>query len=117
MRAKPQPRHVDHPATSASLLRALFLGFVKIHVLHHASREPIYGIAIRDELSRHGYVVSPGILYPLLHNLEASTYLEREDRLVEGKRRKYYRITTLGLTVLAQARTTIRELVDEVLES
>jgi len=100
----------------SKLLRDLFLGFVSIHVLHHASREPIYGVWFLEELERHGYHLSPGTLYPLLHDLEASGYLEREDRVVDGKVRKYYKITRIGDRALDEGRERIRELVDEVIE-
>lgn len=98
------------------MLRDFFLGFVKVHLLHHASRGPVYGIWFIEELARHGYHLSPGTMYPLLHNLEAAGYLEREDRVVEGKVRKYYSITPLGEEVLAEARTKIQELVQEITE-
>ena len=98
------------------MLRDFFLGFVKIHVLHHAAQEPVYGLALIAELSRHGYDLSPGTLYPMLHDLEKSGYLEREDRLVGGKVRKYYRTTHHGEDALAEARLKIAELVTEVLE-
>jgi len=96
------------------MLRDFFLGFVKVHLLHHASRGPVYGIWFIEELARHGYHLSPGTMYPLLHNLEAAGYLAREDRVVDGKVRKYYSITPLGKDVLAEARTKIQELVHEI---
>ena len=99
------------------MLRDFFLGFVKVHVLHHAAQEPVYGLALLDELRRHGYELGPGTLYPLLHGLEAAGYLAREDRVVGGKVRKYYAITDAGRLALAEARVKIAELVDEVLEN
>jgi PadR family transcriptional regulator, regulatory protein PadR len=98
------------------MLRDFFRGFIKIHILYHVSREEVYGVQFIDELARHGYQLSPGTLYPLLHSLEDSRYVEREDRIVDGKVRKYYRITHAGLDALQEARAKIRELVDEVLE-
>lgn len=98
------------------MLRHFFLGFVKIHILHHAAEAPIYGLAIIEELQRHGYDLSPGTLYPILHSMERDGYLDRHDRTVEGKVRKYYTITDLGRETLLEARQKIRELVDEVLE-
>lgn len=98
------------------MLRDFFLGFVKIHILHHAAEEPVYGLALIAELRRHGYELSPGTLYPLLHGLEAAGYLDREDRIVGGKVRKYYTITATGQGALAEARAKIAELVEEVLE-
>jgi DNA-binding PadR family transcriptional regulator len=96
------------------LFRDLLLGFVRIHVLYHASQEPIFGVGITTELERHGYRLSPGTLYPLLHNLEAAGFLVREDQIVGGKIRKYYRITPLGRRALEEARGKVVELVDEI---
>lgn len=98
------------------MLRDFFLGFVKIHILHHAARHPVYGAALIEELRRHGYAVSPGTLYPVLHSLEAGGYLAREERVVHGKVRKYYAATALGRAALDEVRVQVRELVDEVLE-
>jgi DNA-binding PadR family transcriptional regulator len=100
----------------SKLFRDLLLGFVKVHVLHHASKEPIYGVGIGAELDRHGYHLSPGTLYPLLHNLEATGFLKRTDRIVDGKVRKYYVITRLGQKALEEARRKIVELVEEIME-
>lgn len=100
-----------------SLVRDFFLGFIKIHVLHHAATEPVYGVALIDELRRHGYELSPGTLYPILHDLERTGQLTREERVVSGKVRKYYAITDEGREALAEARRKIAELVDEVLET
>lgn len=98
-----------------SLLRHFFLGFVKIHILHHAAQEPVFGLALIRELARHGYELSPGTLYPVLHELERAGYVQREDRVVDGKVRKYYRATPRGLQALDDARAKIEELVVEVL--
>ncbi len=98
------------------MIREFFLGFIKVHILHHAQEAPIYGLAMIDELRRHGYELSPGTLYPILHSLEATGYVTREDRVVNGKVRKYYAITDTGRAALAETRDKIRELVSEVLE-
>ena len=97
------------------MLKDFFLGFVKIHILYHASKEPIYGAEILEELGRHGYRLSPGTLYPTLHRLESEGYLSVQKKVVEGKVRKYYSITGQGLAILDEAKGKIAELVDEVL--
>ena len=97
--------------------REFFLGFIKIHILYHASKEPIFGVGIAEELARHGYYLSPGTLYPTLHRLEKEDYIEQHSKLVGGKVRKYYAITDRGSEVLKEARSKIKELVDEVLNS
>jgi DNA-binding PadR family transcriptional regulator len=98
------------------MLRDFFLGFIKVHILHHAAEDPIYGLAMIEELRRHGYELSPGTLYPILHGLEATGYIAHEDRVVNGKVRKYYAITDAGRAALSETRDKIRELVGEVLE-
>jgi DNA-binding PadR family transcriptional regulator len=98
-----------------ALVRDIFLAFVRLHVLHHAAEEPIYGVEMIEELSRHGYQIGPGTMYPTLHALRDKGYLSEERRVVGGKVRKYYRITALGQQALALVRPKIRELVSEVL--
>ncbi|UCG83890.1 MAG: PadR family transcriptional regulator, partial [Dehalococcoidia bacterium] len=61
------------------------------------------------------YRLSPGTLYPTLHRLEREGYLSVQNRVVEGKVRKYYSITEQGLAILDEAKDKIAELVDEVL--
>lgn len=98
------------------LLKHFFGGFVRLHILHHAVIEPVYGIEMIEELGRHGYKLSPGTLYPILHALAESGYLTSEDEVVGGKRRKNYRATRKGETVLREAREKLRELFREVVE-
>ena len=96
------------------LPRDLFLGFVKLHILYHASREPIYGLWLMEELSEHGYRLSPGTLYPILHGLEGEKLLASETRVVEGKARKYYHLTKTGLRALEEGKNKARELLEEI---
>jgi PadR family transcriptional regulator, regulatory protein PadR len=96
--------------------RAFFLGFVRVHILYHACAEPVYGRDLGAELARHGYDLSYGTLYPMLHAMESDGLLQSEKRTVNGKIRRYYRGTAAGRTILERARTSIRELVNEVLE-
>lgn len=96
------------------LLREFMLGFMRIHILHHAAEQPIYGLWMRDELARHGYEFSLGTLYPVLHQLKEQGYLASEQQVVNGRVRRYYTITPDGRKLLARLRPKIRELVDEV---
>ena len=98
------------------MLKDFFLGFIKIHILYHASKEPIFGVEIAEELARHGYSISPGTLYPTLHRLEKEGYLESSSKVVNGRVRKYYQATTKGKLVLEHSKKKIRELVTEVIE-
>lgn len=97
------------------MIREFFLGFIKIHILHHAKQGPVYGFSLIEELANHGYEISPGTMYPTLYQMEKRGYLKKEERLVEGKVRKYYVITPEGRDALEEACKKIKELVDEVL--
>jgi DNA-binding PadR family transcriptional regulator len=101
----------DDPVT-----RHFFNGFIRLHVLYHAAKEPTYGAEITEELIRHGYRLSSGTLYPTLRLLEELGYLRNKTEFVNGRRRKYYRATPAGRRVLAEARQKLTELVAEVLE-
>jgi DNA-binding PadR family transcriptional regulator len=90
------------------------LGFIKLHILYHACREPVYGLWLIEELARHGYELSAGTLYPTLHGLEEEGLLVSERRVVEGKMRKYYRLTGTGQEALQQGREKAIELLDEI---
>lgn len=95
--------------------RDVFLAFVRVHLLHHAAQDRIYGLEMIEELRRHGYEIGPGTLYPILHDLEACGYVKSEQEVAGGRIRKYYRLTSLGGKVLARVKMKIRELVEEVL--
>jgi DNA-binding PadR family transcriptional regulator len=97
--------------------RKILLGFIRAHILHHAaSDEGVYGTWMMNELKEHGYSISPGTLYPILHEMEDDGSLEAEDMTVEGKVRKVYRITPMGAEVLSELKGFIDELSREVLD-
>jgi PadR family transcriptional regulator, regulatory protein PadR len=93
----------------------LFSGFIKLHVLHHASEKPVYGLWLIEELAEHGYRVSPGTLYPLLHSLEQSEMLKSYNELFNGKIRRYYKITPNGRRHLKKGKNQLMELMGEIL--
>jgi DNA-binding PadR family transcriptional regulator len=98
------------------MFRDFFIGFIKVHILHHAAEGPVFGLAMMEELQRHGYEISPGTIYPILHAMEREGWLARSDRLVDGRVRKYYRATPKGEATLAELKAKIQELASEVLE-
>jgi len=97
------------------IVRDVFLAFVRVHLLHHAAEKPIYGVEMMDELGRHGYKLSPGTLYPIFAGLVEAGFLRSDQKVVEGKVRKYYSITSGGRKALAEFKEKIRELVGEAL--
>lgn len=94
----------------------LYIGLVRLHVLHHAAEEPIFGLGIIHELGRHGYRLGPGTIYPLLHGMERRGWLRSQTRLVDGHRRKVYTATAAGGRALAHARRQVQELWEEMCE-
>lgn len=98
------------------VLRHLFTGFVRLHVLYHAAKEPVCGVDIMEELKHHGYKIGPGTLYPLLAGLEKAGHLTSADEVVEGRRRKNFRITPRGKKLLAEARVKLQELASEIID-
>jgi DNA-binding PadR family transcriptional regulator len=94
----------------------LFSGMVRLHVLHHANEGSVFGLAIIEELRRHGYKISAGTMYPILHGLERKGYLVSSSELHAGRQRRVYRITTQGRSALEVGRTKVRELFGELIE-
>jgi DNA-binding PadR family transcriptional regulator len=109
-------RHQPTPMRDDPIIRHLFTGFIRLHVLYHAAKEPICGAEIAEELVRHGYRLSQGTLYPTMHLLEQLGYLQSREAIEWGRRRRYYRATAAGRAVLKQARGKLVELVGEVIE-
>ena len=96
--------------------RDLYSGLIRLHILHHASEQPIFGLGMMDELARHGYRISPGSLYPLLHGLEKKGYLRSTEQRNGKSLRKVYRATPAGTKALEAAKMKVRELFREMIE-
>jgi DNA-binding PadR family transcriptional regulator len=94
----------------------LYSGLIRLHVLYHACQEPIFGAAIIEELARHGYRLSPGTLYPLLHGLEERGYLSSSEETGLRQSRRVYCATPKGRQAMAAARLKVRELFSELIE-
>jgi DNA-binding PadR family transcriptional regulator len=96
--------------------RKVLLGFIRVHILHHAKVDKgIYGVEIIEELGRHGYKISPGTLYPILHEMNKGDLLKLKSQNVNGKIRKVYKPTKKGLEVLKNLKKFVKELSKEVL--
>jgi len=97
------------------MMKRVILGFMGIHVLHHASRGEVTGKFMMEELERHGYKTSPGTIYPLLHKMEEMGLLESRNEVRNGRRVRLYRATPKGEELLDEAKKKIRELCTEIL--
>ena len=99
------------------VLRKIFLGFVHIHILRHAYKSPFYGSWLIEHLKNHGYSMSPGTIYPILHKLENNGVLATEKiKEDDGKIRIYYSITELGIEILREAEKQVKILSSKSLE-
>jgi DNA-binding PadR family transcriptional regulator len=100
----------------ADPVRDVFLAFARVHILHHAGEDKVFGSGMMKELARHGYRLGPGTLYPLLHRMEEQGLLRAQAEVVEGKSRRYYVLTTKGRAALRRVLPKLGELAHEVLE-
>ena len=94
----------------------LYAGLIRLHILHHAAEEPIFGLGIIEELGHHGYSLSPGTVYPVLHGLERRGYLRSKEERVGKRARRVYRATPRGRRALDAAKGKVRELFGELFE-
>jgi PadR family transcriptional regulator, regulatory protein PadR len=101
---------------AASGDQQLYSGLIRLHVLHHAAEKPVYGLWLIEELSGHGYKLSAGTLYPLLHGMEKRGYLRSVEERSGQWTRRVYRATPKGREALNEARGKVRELFGELIE-
>jgi DNA-binding PadR family transcriptional regulator len=95
------------------VIREFLLTFWKIHILHHAEEQGVYGQWMLEELHHHGYRLSPGTLYPLLARMEGRGWL-RAAKTENSRDARVYRITPEGAKVLKRLRASLQELQGEV---
>ena len=94
----------------------LYSGLIRLHILHHAAQEAIFGLAIIEELGRHGYKLSAGTIYPLLHGLERKGYLRSKEESRGKTVRRLYTATAKGKRALEASKEKVQELFGELFE-
>jgi PadR family transcriptional regulator, regulatory protein PadR len=85
--------------------RNLCSGFIRLYILHRASKGAIFGNGVLEELFQQGYRLSAGTLYPVLHALTAKGYLRVTADRAGSRWRKVYRTTPEGRRALTEAKT------------
>src|SRR4051812_47661769 len=98
------------PQTGEDLVREFVRGAMQVHVLHHAAEAKVHGAWLSVELARHGYRVSPGTLYPLLHRMELKGLLVSHKEVEAGRVRRVYVATPAGRRALRRLRVAAAEL-------
>jgi len=91
-----------------------YSGLIRLHILYHAAKEPFYGLWMKEELEEHGYRISPGTLYPLLHGMEKKGFITSFEKREGKTNRKFYKITAYGKKALSEARGKVEELYQEL---
>jgi DNA-binding PadR family transcriptional regulator len=99
-----------------NLRRDMIQGLVRLRILHAAAVGPVSGVELSHDLAAAGHEVSPGTLYPLLHQMEKMGWLKSSGKTVKGKRRRYYRLTKKGQGQLQQALATLGQFLTGILE-
>lgn len=97
------------------LLRLFSVAAVRLHILHHTDLAPVHGAWMAEELAGHGYKISPGTLYPMLHRMQDEGLLTSRHEVTGGRARRMYEITKLGRAALIEERAALAELAAEIL--
>ena len=87
--------------------RETLKGHLDLLVLSVLADGPLHGYAVIEQLrTRSGEVfdLAQGTIYPVLHRLELSGYLDSEWSEVAGRRRRSYRLTRSGTAQLERQR-------------
>lgn len=83
--------------------KELAKGSTALLVLNVISKRDMYGYQIIKTIEKESeevFSLNEGTLYPILHSLESEKCLEAYWCEAEGRKRKYYKITTKGLKEL-----------------
>lgn len=95
----------------------MLTGQIDLLLLSVLARGQAHGYAIIEALRRHSgghFDLPEGTIYPALYRLEQAGFLSSDSRMVGGRNRRLYRLTTAGRTALRERRDSWRELVASV---
>jgi DNA-binding PadR family transcriptional regulator len=109
--------HAENEEAAADWLKETRKGYLRIAVLALLSRKPHHGYEIMKEIrDRTGgfWRPTPGGIYPILQSLEESGYIEGKWDSHQRRRRKTYRTTQTGRTVLKQALARQNQIVESM---
>lgn len=80
-------------------------------------QRPMYGYEISQQLERRsgGYFgMKEGLLYPALHRIQMKGWLTADWQSVDGRRRKYYALTSSGREALNDQETEWRTFLEQL---
>lgn len=89
-----------------SINKELIKGSMTTIILKLLSQDDCYGYELikkANHITEGAFSFKEGTLYPILHNLEEQQIIQSYWQQADGERkRKYYTITDIGLSVLAE---------------
>jgi DNA-binding PadR family transcriptional regulator len=94
--------------------REFIRGFVKLYSLWRASKNEVCGAQIFDEMRALGFHLSAGTIYPTLHKLLRENDVTATSRIVNGRIRKFYRLTRKGRRELEEVQDRLKAVVRKV---
>jgi len=96
----------EEEKAASNWLKETQKGYIRIATLILLSKKPYHGYEIMKEIkerTRGFWKPTAGGMYPVLKNLQESRYIQGEWNAKTGRRKKTYRITETGRTVLRRA--------------
>ncbi len=92
-------------------------GSTEILILNMLLDHPMYGYEISQQLEQRSggyFAIKEGLLYPTLHRMEQKGWLKTEWLSINGRRRKYYALTSTGRIVLDKQAAEWKTFLDEL---
>ena len=78
-------------------------GVPELLILTLLSREEMYGYQLVKAIkasTRENIALGEGVVYPILHTLQKQSFLKVKETSVNGRSRRYYRLTPKGMSRL-----------------
>jgi PadR family transcriptional regulator, regulatory protein PadR len=88
--------------------KEIYLGIIRLYVLHHAGKRAISGSEMSWRLFRRGFKFSPRFIHPILRSLERKGYLMSRQVNNGGQVEKTYTATRAGRLAVERAREKVR---------
>lgn len=92
--------------------------FVKLYILHLLTERSYYGNELIDEIKKrmsYKWEPSPGMIYPLLRDLESNNYIKGWWEEPDKRSIRHYRITDEGLDNYKKTKLLYKPAIDDSL--
>lgn len=111
--------HYKEERNRGTLLKVSTTSLVKLLILHLLSTHDYYGnqlIEIISDVFNHKWEPSPGMIYPLLRNLEEQELIKGWWTEPDKKTKRYYKITDKGIEHLKIIKRNYKTILDDSLD-